>query len=273
VEVQKRGHGFEFQSSYTYSKLEDTTEGMSTGGPGGPGSADDATTQDSTNPFNPLFDKGPSEYDATHDWTTNLIYNLPNISASSGLLPKLVNGWWLSSVFNIRTGFAFAPAAPGGIFTNSFNTYGGSDRVDMVTAANLAAAQAFNSSAVVYDPKTVIVNTPAVGTPGIQWFNPNMFAPQPAGQLGNAPRGVLRGPGYRGWDLGVGKDFKMGLLGEAGRLRFRAEVFNVLNHPDFNLPSNQLVGFAPGLASTAGIITSTPLNNQREIQLSLRMEF
>ena len=265
IEVQKRlSHGIEFQSSYTFSKLLDTTEGMNTGGSF---SADDATVQDSTNPFNPKFDKGPSQYDARHQWTTNLIYYLPNTATSSGFLPKLANGWWTSSIVTVRTGFAFAPTAPGGTISNSFNTYGGSDRVDIVTPQNLSTALAFNPNAVVYNPKTVIVGNVN------EWFNPNMFTPQPFGQLGNVPRGFLRGPGSVGWDLSLAKDTKLGLLGEAGRLRFRAEAFNVLNHPSFQMPNYQLVGFAPVILPTAGIIRSTPLNNQREIQLSLRLEF
>jgi hypothetical protein len=265
VEVQKRlGHGIEFQSSYTFSKLLDTTEGMNTGGNNNP---DDATVQDSTNPFNPKFDKGPSQYDATHQWTTNLIYYFPNVTTASGFLPKLANGWWTSSIVTFRTGFAFAPTAPGGTISNSFNTYGGSDRVDIVTPANLAAAQAFNPNAVVYNPKTVMVGNVN------EWFNPNMFTPQPFGQLGDVSRGLLRGPASTDWDLAIAKDTKLGLLGEAGRLRFRAEAFNVLNHPSFLLPNYQLVGFAPFILPTAGIIRSTPLNNQREIQLSLRLEF
>ena len=273
VEVQKRvSHGFQFQSSYTYSKLEDTSEGQY---PGTTGTIQDAGTQDSTDPFNVLFDKGPSEYDATHQWTTNLIYYLPDIKTASGFLPKLLNGWWTSNIITLRSGFAFAPNSPGGSIANSYNTYGGSDRDAFVTAANLAAVQAnFNANAVVYNPKTVIVDTPAIGTPGIQWFNPNMFAPQPFGQLVDVPRGVLRGPGYAGWDFALAKDTKLGLLGEAGVLRFRAEFFNVLNHPDFLLPNYGLTGFFPGaIQSGAGVITSTPTNNQREIQLTLRVEF
>jgi hypothetical protein len=139
----------------------------------------------------------------------------------------------------------------------------------------LAAVQAnFNPNAVIYNPKTVIVDTPNPNGIGIEWFNPNMFTTQPFGQLGDVPRGVLRGPGFAGWDFALGKDTKLGLLGEAGVLRFRAEFFNVLNHPGFLLPNYGLTGFNPGaIQAGAGIITSTLNNNQREIQFTLRMEF
>ena len=100
-----------------------------------------------------------------------------------------------------------------------------------------------------------------------------MFTPQPFGQLGNVTRGFLRGPGSVTWNLSLAKDTKVRFLGEAGKLQFRADFFNILNHPVFNLPNSQIVGFAPFPNPTAGTIRSTPENNQREIQLSLRVEF
>jgi hypothetical protein len=261
LEVQKRlSHGLEFQSSYTYSRLVDTGQGQIPSGA-------DATANDSTNPFNAKFDKGPSEYDATHQWTTNIIYYFPSIAKPGGFLPKLANGWWTSNIILVRSGFPFSPNAPGGTISNSFNTYGGNDRVDIVTAANLAAAVAFDPQAVVYNSKTVITGSPD------QWFNPHMFTPQPFGQLGNVPRGFLRGPGAATWNFSLAKDTKLMFLGEAGKLQIRADFFNLLNHPVFNLPNQQIVGFAPFPNPDAGIIRSTPQNNQREIQLSMRVEF
>lgn len=261
IEIQKRlSHGLEFQSSYTFSRLVDTGQGQIPSGA-------DATANDSTNPFDPKFDKGPSEYDVTHQWTMNLIYYLPNGRKASGFVSKLANGWWAGNIVVARTGFPFSPNAPGGTISNSFNTYGGNDRVDIVTPANLNAALAFDPNAVVYNSKTV--TTGKVD----EWFNPHMFTPQPFGQLGDVTRGFLRGPGSVTWNLSVAKDTKLGFLGEAGRLTFRADIFNVLNHPIFNLPNSQIVGFAPVPNPTAGIIRSTPENNQREIQLSFRMEF
>jgi len=119
----------------------------------------------------------------------------------------------------------------------------------------------------VYNSKTVTTGK------ADEWFNPHMFTPQPFGQLGDVTRGFLRGPSSVTWNLSVAKDTKLGFLGEAGKLTFRADIFNVLNHPIFNLPNSQIVGFAPVPNPTAGIIRSTPENNQREIQLSFRMEF
>ena len=54
-----------------------------------------------------------------------------------------------------------------------------------------------------------------------------------AGQFGNAGRNIARGPSYTNVDMSLVRDFQ--LSGEA-RLQFRAEVFNVANHPNFGLP-------------------------------------
>jgi len=76
------------------------------------------------------------------------------------------------------------------------------------------------------------------------------------------------------------KDTKAGFLGEAGLVQFRAEFFNVLNHPNFGPASGLVFGGFPGSVSpfsgkaraTAGKITTTQ-GNARQIQLALRLVF
>lgn len=76
------------------------------------------------------------------------------------------------------------------------------------------------------------------------------------------------------------KDTKLGLLGEAGLLQFRAEFFNILNHPFFGPPSagifagnsNDLGPFSEGPLGGAGQITTTQ-GKPRQIQFALKVEF
>ena len=138
------------------------------------------------------------------------------------------------------------------------------------------------------------------------WYNPAMFsiAPQtlsPAaeqascapgtapcnfiGQLGNSGRDILSGPPFRNWDFSLVKDTKVGFLGEAGSIQFRAEFFDVLNHPNFALPnglvfsgnSGDLTPFSEKPRGTAGSITKTIVpsggTGARNIQFALRLEF
>src|SRR5947208_2002115 len=95
------------------------------------------------------------------------------------------------------------------------------------------------------------------GTPGAAWANPAIYT------YGNGGRNILRGPGRTNID---GSIFKVARFKERYGLQFRAEFFNLLNHPQFDLP-NGTVGSA-----AAGTISST-VGSPRDIQFSLRLSF
>jgi hypothetical protein len=63
-----------------------------------------------------------------------------------------------------------------------------------------------------------------------RWIDINCFQHAPAGQFGDSGVGILRGPGYWNWDLGVSKDFH---FDDRRYLTLKIEAFNVLNHPNF----------------------------------------
>jgi hypothetical protein len=94
------------------------------------------------------------------------------------------------------------------------------------------------------------------------------------------PRNELRGPRFFNADLGLAKNIP--IIGEGFHATFRADAFNALNHPNFNLPANNVYnGYdqADFTSSSFGVISSTVeqtgnLNNgARVLQLSLRLEF
>jgi hypothetical protein len=166
-------------------------------------------------------------------------------------------------------------------------TNGGLERPSYVTAANVgmitAEAQAAglttcpanSSGCIPYNP--VVYNSKTVITHSVQqWFNPNMFALQPVGTIGDVGRNTLTEPGLATWDFSLNKDTALGLLGESGKLQFRAEFFNLLNHTNFGPAQNG--GFLAGSVgdiveqpSFTGLInTNTP---SREIQFSLKAIF
>jgi hypothetical protein len=262
VSLQKRlAHGLQFQSSYTWSKNLDTSQGQLF-----------IDSELRTNPYAPLnFDKGRAVVDARHNWRFNTLYHFPDWK-SGGFASKLVNGWWMGNIISVQTGYAFTPVVVGdrslsGI--NGVNSY--ADRPYLVTSANVAeiagcpagstsaSGYGCNPNAVVYDPATVITGTPA------QWFNTNMFVQQPAGHLGNVSRGFLTGPRLFNWDFSINKDTKLALLGEAGNLQFRAEFFNIFNHANFNNPDTAITG-----AGSGGVFVA---RDGRDIQLALKLNF
>jgi hypothetical protein len=104
-----------------------------------------------------------------------------------------------------------------------------------------------------------------VGTP-TQWFNPAAFVLPPAGTYGNAGRDILTGPGLTEFDMSL---FKTTAISERINVQFRAECFNLLNHPNFGMPV--VSTFSSGAVSpTAGVITYTT-TTQREIQFGLKL--
>src|SRR5215813_10914285 len=114
------------------------------------------------------------------------------------------------------------------------------------------------------------------------WFNPNAFAVPPRNQFGNAGRNMLRGPAFEQLDLVLRKSFR---LGEGKKVTFGAEAFNLLNHPNFAVPSNTQSPLTQGgngdavfkdsagdSADNVGRIFST-VGSSRQIQLAARLVF
>ena len=115
--------------------------------------------------------------------------------------------------------------------------------------------------------------------PGCTPSNVNCYL----GQLGNEGRNVLRGPSLDNLDFSIVKDTKVGFLGEAGSVQFRAEFFNILNRTNFSVPSSQglqvfngsvtdTTPFSEAPNASSGLITST-VTNSRQIQFALKILF
>jgi hypothetical protein len=302
VELTKRAsHGLEFQATYTWSQSLDDAQSQSYSndcGINAPGSTHNV------DPIFPIHDKGPSCTDQPNDFSFNIVYHFPNIK-SDNFAARILHGWWVGSIVSIQSGLPFAPNVVGLISNSGVFAGDQGDRPNIVTPANLAAAKAVNPNAVVYNHSTIYN-----GGNTNQWFNTNMFtlegpnatAPcndNPAnsanvnpngptygdtfyynptcyfGYLGDSSRDMLRGPGLTNWDFSVNKDTRLPFLGENGKLEFRAEIFNILNHANFGLPNGTI--FAGNVSneaplSNAGLITYTNTPS-RQIQLALKIIF
>jgi hypothetical protein len=95
-----------------------------------------------------------------------------------------------------------------------------------------------------------------------RWFNTAAFAFPPRGSFGNAGRNILDGPGYQSVNASLIKNTH---LSERFNLQFRAEAFNLFNHPNFDLPDN-FMG-----SPTFGQITSA--RDPRHLQFGLKLLF
>jgi hypothetical protein len=301
IDLEKRtSHGLEFQVAYTRSLLTDETQGQS--------NIQDCIVSGGllgVYPLNPIVDRGPACFNIKNNWEINTLYHLPNLVKDNGFLAKVTNGWFMSSIISIQSGQPFSPITANNRSFSGVAQAQQGDRVNINTPALLAAYPCTSTPGhpatgpdtnpcayvpVVYDPNTVITGNPN------HWFNPAMFsiAPQCAGasltncsptlgQLGTAGRNILTGPPERDWDFSLVKDTKLGFLGEAGMLEFRAEFFNVLNHANFSGDhlstavfsgsGGDITPFSEPIRASAGQVTRQLADNQRQIQLALRIEF
>jgi hypothetical protein len=251
--ISKRlNSGLQFQTSYTFSKVLDDTQGQSGG------EQKQIQGDLGADPGNMRYDWGPASFDYRHNFTFNTIYHLPRF-ASSGVAAGVINGWWMSSIVSLNSGFSFTPT-----INRQWARTGIRGTEARIDRPNIKPGRSIDD---------IILGEPT------QWFDPSAYELQPQGFKGNSSRGHLRGPGHATLDFSVVKDTPVGFLGEAGKVVFRAEFFNLLNRANFAPPdtrvfAGQNVGGVPDQRpfATAGRIRGT-LGTSRQIQLALRLEF
>jgi len=247
VDLNRRfSGGLTLRGVYTFSKVLDDGDSVNaTTSGGGPALA--------SNPFNLRSDKGRGSFDVTHIGVANVTYALPIgrgerfFSNGEGFANRLISGWTVNSIVTLQTGFPFSPQL----------SYNPSNNGDTRNPVRPFANPAFTGP--------VIIGSPT------KWFDPNAFVapsniPANGGFYGNVGRDTLVGPGLATWDFSVLKDTR---ITEPMDIQFRAEIFNLLNRANFNLP-NAVVFTPSGVSPTAGAITSTSTTS-RQVQFGLKL--
>jgi hypothetical protein len=246
AETKSARHGLYMLLGYTYSRTFDS------GFPDGLGSNSGATYWPL--PGSNKADWGLSGLNLNNQFTASVLYDLPFGKGKqfgsnwNGPVNTVLGGWSVNVIERILSGFP--------IYVYDSNDQSGVNFLD-----NFAN---WNRPDQICDPKA--------GHPTVaKWFNTQCFVAPPAGQLGTAARAPVYGPDFVNTDFSAIKNFRLPY--ERTNLQFRAEFFNLFNHPQFNAPG---LSSTPGadLASpgTFGIITST-VNNPRVIQLALKLNF
>ncbi len=248
VAVQKRfSHGWRTQLSYTFSRSVDDSSGIN--------------SQDFSNVvqygmdwYDPLRDRGLSAFHAKHNLTFNGTWDLPFARSSHGLMSALLKGWQLNNLTTIRSGHPFTVQLgfnrSGNLNTTSFSMH---DRPDLKPGCS---------------------NNPILGGPDRYW-DINCFQLQAVNTRGDLGRDTLIGPGLFSVDVSLVKTFE---LGRGRTLQFRAEAFNLPNHPNFAVPSGRTAftgvnpDGSPIVAPTWGRITST-VTTSRQVQVGLKLAF
>lgn len=235
-------NGFQLRANFTWSKNLDMNSGLT-----GAQSANQAQMILDRNDL--PRDWGPSALNVAYQSSISAHYELPFGQGkrwlnSNGVSNKFVGGWQLNEIATLLSGFPFTPQ-------DGSNRSGDGDTRNP-DRPNLNPS--FSGPVVTGNPN--------------QWFNPNAFVLNPFGTYGNVGRGVYSGPGLADLDLSVMKNTS---LSERINLQFRAEMFNILNHPNFGTP-NAIVFSGTTFSSSAGLITSTATTS-RQIQFGLKLMF
>ena len=228
--------GLQTQVSYTYSKSLDY-------GSAGQGAENIGGSQLTEDPYNATIDHGRSSFDRTHSFRLSGVYDLP---FGGHLLTK---GWRLSGIFSTATGSPFT------IFT-------GFDRSGLggnTTRPNLIAGQSGN---------------PILGSPD-KWFDPTAFSLPALGKYGNLGRSTAVGPGLTNLDFAILKNTPIRKISDVFVVQFRAEAFNLLNHPNYGLPNSSIFtnGVGAGTPNGAAGRITTIVGTARQIQLGLKIVF
>lgn len=141
------------------------------------------------------------------------IYQTPRV-ATSAWADVLVNGWELSGVMSLQSGFPIDVVTG----TDNSRTAIGRDRPDVVGNWQLPGGRSRAEQIV-------------------QYFNTKAFVPNKIGEFGNLGRNAIRGPGRFDLDLGIFKSF---VVVERHRLQVRAEAFSAPNRPNLGNPATSL---------------------------------
>lgn len=246
-QLQFRGHswrGLQVLASYNWSHSIDIA-------------SQDTRFTDAPGDFtDPAIDRGSSDFDVRHSFSSAVSYDFPTSTAKK--MSVILGHWSADAIVTVRS------ATPVDLVGRSiFVPFFANLRPDVVPGVPL------------------LLNDNAA--PGGKRFNPAAFAAPPSNRQGTLGRNVVRGFGMWQVDFGVRRSFR---LSEQLALHFRTEFFNLFNHPNFADPVNNIANplfgvstqmFGRGLGTGSGVQGGfNPLfqvGGPRSIQFSLKVQF
>ena len=234
AKLEQRSHnGLFYLINYQWSKNLDNNSG-------------EADANDTSYSTHFSFDRSYSNFDTSSRAVGSAGYELPfgngrRFLNRGGIANVIAGGWQVQPIVQFRSGFPFSVTAGSGACTCGTYVPQRPNLVPGRTSGKLAQ------------------RSPAL------WFDPTAYAAPKAGVQGTVTRNVLRGPGTAEFDFSALKNFA---ISERLTAQFRAEAFNIINHPNFGNPTaNSANNISSG---NAGSITQTSFDN-RDLQFALKL--
>ncbi len=254
--------GLTFLGAYTFSKSLDDVSSVFAGsvGSGLPQNSNDIQA-----------DRGLSDFNAKHRFVFSSVYDLPlgrKWITNPGWRRSLLGNWQAAGILTAQTGSPFTVNLASSQSGSAIAAFGNPYRPDLVSSPYLSGPVMSNPDPACH---TTISQGGAaadvVNQPG-SWFNTCAFAQPPAGQFGNAGRNIMTGPDLQNLDFSMYKNIM--LRRESHRLQLRGEVFNLFNHPNFDIPNHVF-----GTPNFGQVLSANEYGNKppRQIQLGLKYIF
>jgi hypothetical protein len=279
---KKFAHGFQAQLAYTFSKsLDDDSQTI----------AGDTFSNGINSPwwFLPKLFYGPSDFNVAHTLSINGLYTIPTPKSLSGFAEQALGGWQLGGIFTYNSGTPTTPINnddPLGLGNSGADAFGplvkvaGCNPVISNYAGSTPGKPNYINTACYTEPTVPTASVASLPFPCAPFTG---AAAAPAGQTycanlapGNVLRNSITGPKYYNMDFSVHKDFPIKRISEAFNVQFRAEMFNIFNHDNFNPPQpcsgdcNSGLYNIDGSSAKVGYISALA-GLPREIQFALKV--
>ena len=277
IGIQKRiSHGFQLQGSFTWAKSIDTSTSVVAGNAF-------ANSISSPDWYDLSLDRGVSDFNIPRNLVINGTWQVPGWKSATGLAALAVNGWQLGAIFRASDGPPFtvtwgSGGDPAGTRSSDV-TYGYPDRLSgpgcqsLVNPGNPSDYIKYSCFALPTAPSMAFwqancdTTSKIFGTPKAPEPYPDCF-----NLRGNSGRNIAYGPGLTNVDFSLFKNNYVRRISETFNVQFRAELFNLLNHPNFSPPGIPSDIFSSNGAplTTAGVLTST-VTTAREVQFAIKV--
>ena len=273
--THRYSHGLYLLAGYTYGHAIDTATNNVAQSAGSPQNSNDYAAE-----------RGNGDFDIRNRFTLAVTYDIPSVKSKW----QMLEGWQLQTIATVEGGEPFTlgdfvdDVSATGELEDRWNMVGPKHNIrwsptqelnfvdDFVTDANGHVVGGNQQCIAAAGPNQLAIDM--LGAYGCYVEGNTVLTPPALGTFGGMHRNEFRGPGFRNWDMSISKVWN---LSDRFRMQFRAEFFNVLNHPNFDnftLSNDLSAEVGVGLANfTPDVGASNPVmgtGGSRHIQMGLK---